>query len=116
MVSLKLQRGSPIQRAVAGLVFGLFGILWVLIVAQLAVPFGWPVAVALCSFGVLLTLWYWGQAAFYLVHATSQQRYAEDELTSDVAPVEHLALRRCAQCRAVLDHCFRFCPQCGQKI
>ena len=116
MISLKLQRGSPIQRAVAGLVFGLLGVLWVLIVGQATVRYGLPVAVGLGSIGALLTIWYWGQAAYYLIHAASQQRYAEDDLILDDAPVETLPLRRCVKCRAELADSFRYCPQCGQKI
>lgn len=116
MFSLKLRRGPPIQRAFAGLVFGLFGILWMLIALQSSLDFGWPVAALLGSLGVLITAWYWGQAAYYLIHAASQQRYAEDEHLPEAPPRDVEPARRCQKCRAHLEISFRYCPQCGTKV
>lgn len=114
---LKLRRGSSIQRAFAGLVFGLFGILWMMIAIHVTADTSLPaVGIVLSGLGGLITIWYWGQAAYYLIHAANQQRFAEDDFAADeivelIAP----AVKRCQKCRAELAPTFRYCPQCGTK-
>jgi hypothetical protein len=126
MFSIKPGRGPSIQRAIGGLVAGLFGILWTVLAVALSAHASLPyVGVVFPLFGVVFTVAAWGQAAYHFIHATSQQRFAEYDfisqpeepspLPSRVAPGEGASARQCPRCQAELQATYRYCPQCGAK-
>lgn len=119
MTTLSSRRGPSLQRAVRGLVAGLFGILWTLfawhITAELHVPY---VGVVFPLIGVLITLTAWSQAAYHFVHLAGQQRFAEYDFVSleDQPVLTPKATKTCLKCRADLQPTFHYCPMCGTKV
>jgi hypothetical protein len=129
MLSLKSGRRPSFQRAVAGLVGGLLGVLWTVFAVAITADAVFPLMkVILPLFGVLVTLLAWGSAMHQFINAASQQRFAEYEFLSSQEELELLqakfdaktasspAARSCLGCGAPLQKEFRFCPQCGKEI
>lgn len=105
----------------AGLVCGLFGVLWTVIAVAVTAEMPWPyVGLVFPALGVLITLVAWSNAAYHFVNATSQQRFTEYDFVTqcdEPAPQRlETATKCCAKCAAPLQAAFKFCPQCGAKI
>ncbi len=124
MWKIPLNRSSVMVRGVAATVAGLFGILWTIFALHVTAdaPFPSVVKWVFPAFGVLFTLSAWGQAVWHFIHATSEQKFAQDD-DDRIPPVTDWSSRGntalagsiCSRCRAPLQTEFRYCPQCGQK-
>jgi hypothetical protein len=131
VLSLKRGRGPSFQRAIAGLVFGLFGVLWTIIAAVITAEMPFPyVGIVFPAMGVLITLFAWCDAVYHFVNATSQQRFTEYDFVTQYAEPDPLqskfaapsipspepaATKFCVGCGTPLEATFKFCPQCGAK-
>jgi len=130
--SLKSGRGPSIQKAIGGLVVGLFGILWTVLAVSITANAPFPlVGIIFPLFGVIFTLAAWGQAIYHFTNATSTQRFAEYDFVKHLDEPDPLnarfgsptkpassapaAQKFCTHCGGGLQDAFRFCPSCGTK-
>lgn len=132
MFSLKPGRGPAIQKAIGGLVGGLFGVLWTVFAFAITADAPFPlIGIIFPLFGVIFTVAAWGSAAYHFINATSEQRFAEYDFVSHADEPDPLNVRFgppgkvkstvaaekfCTNCGGGLEDSFRYCPACGTKV